>query len=53
MYEGGRQFRDGVGEGVLGFVGDAVGVGVAEGDAVGFGVAVAAAVLLPPPDKAT
>ena len=32
-------------------VGDAVGVGVAEGDAVG--VAVAAAVLLPPPDKAT
>jgi hypothetical protein len=34
-------------------VGDAVGVGVAEGDAVGFGVAVAAAVLLPPPDKAT
>src|SRR6266566_6758901 len=34
-------------------VGDAVGVGVAEGDAVGFGVAGAAAVLLPPPDKAT
>src|SRR5215467_10142000 len=34
-------------------VGDAVGVGVTVGDAEGVGVEVAAAVLLPPPDKAT
>ena len=39
--EGGRQFRDGVGEGVFGFVGDAVGIGKAGGGVdVEFGVGV-------------
>jgi hypothetical protein len=39
VHKGGRQFRDGVGQGVFGFVGDAVRIGEAGGGVdVEFGV---------------